>query len=124
MSRFDEVVKKATGGIQKGLDKVNAKAEDIAGTVSLKEQIANADALIQEIYLEVGKKAIELKAGIFANEAAQIEKLEALKEDCDRQLLAKQGLMRCPTCKEAISKENKFCPECGVRITAEEETQK
>lgn len=125
MAKFDEIVKKATGGLQKGLNIVNEKAEEIASTASLNEQIVAADAEIQEIYLEVGRKAIELKAGIFANEAERIAKLEAHKEDCDRQLLAKKGLMRCPKCKEAISKDNKFCPECGIKIPVEEadETQ-
>ncbi|MDO4282548.1 MAG: hypothetical protein Q4D02_02835 [Clostridia bacterium] len=119
MARFEELVKKATGGVQRGLDSINAKADDLANTVALKEQMQVAEAEIQEIYLEAGKKALELGSGFFAEQAERVKELEAFKEDCECQLLAKQGLKKCPACKNAIPAEDRYCPECGVKIEKE-----
>lgn len=116
MVNFNDFVKKATGTVQKGIDQVNAKADQFTSTIELQEKMAANEAEIQRLYIEVGKKAVNFGSNFFEAEASRIKHLEAQNVECDRQLLEKKGLMRCPRCKSAIAAKNTFCPECGTRV--------
>jgi len=127
MAKFDNFVKKVTGTVQSGLDEVNDtvkkglthvnnKAEEISTELSLNAEIEDIDKKIEQMYINIGKKAFEINAGIFDSEITFIKELKERRTHCDAAILSKKGLIRCWKCDEAIPVKSCYCLKCGAKI--------
>lgn len=114
--RIDEILKTATDSLHRGIDVINAKAEEITATISLTEQAAQIQQDMDSICYEVGRRAIDNEIGLFATEIEQYNELKQQKAACEKEILKMQGIVNCPGCGRVVDEDERFCKECGTKI--------
>lgn len=116
--RFEEVVRKTTDAVQRGLDKINDKVEEIANRVALEDIVDGLQQEMDQICYEVGKAAIEKQLGAFAAEVVKYNELKEEKEECEAEIrmLAGEEEPTCPGCGRLVDEDERFCKECGTKL--------
>lgn len=115
MRGIEELLKEATDLMQRGLDMVNSKVDEITEAADLADVAKSSREQMDEICYNIGLKAIEDDLVIFSADIAEYKRLEKLANACENDLLEMKGLKKCE-CGNVVSQDAKFCPECGRRI--------
>jgi hypothetical protein len=125
LSRVSEFVTEAG-------NQVSQKAKDVAGLTKLNMDIRMKEDFIRRQYTEIGKQYVDL----YENEANpstegeqvlfdEMAKIKEARADIDRlkeELDGIKNIKKCGDCNAAVSKEAKFCPQCGKEFEDVEES--
>lgn len=119
MDFWDKLTKKASE-TYKG---ASEKTSKIAKETKLKLKINENKSKIEDLYTEIGKKVYqkhvaneELKIEVdIAEECGKIDELANQIEDYEKQIWDLTNNRQCPQCKNKISKDDTFCPNCGAK---------
>lgn len=101
------------------------KAKEIKELVSLNNQVASQETLVNKYYRELGQFVYENRGEDIAEPVeekialidAAYEEIARLKKD----LMKKKGLKVCPNCGHEMAKDDAFCSKCGTPAPVEEE---
>lgn len=100
------------------------KAKEIKELVSLNNQIASQETLVNKYYRELGQFVYEKKGEDIAEPVGEkIALIDATYEEIARlkkELMKKKGLKVCPNCGHEMGKEDAFCSKCGAAAPVEE----
>lgn len=108
------------------------KTKDLAGLARISAQIDETKSLIDDVYIEIGKKYCEKyskdTAGEeFAINVATVENLTEQLHALKLEKLSLKGKVQCASCGNACDDEYLFCPHCGNKFpelpTATEEPE-
>ncbi len=115
-----DFLNKAKNSIQNVGKEVSKKTKDIGGTMSLNNQIKEAESTLNQIYQQIGQK--------YYNEC-NTEAVERFPEECQQivaimekmakdkeQLRALKGLKLCPNCGADVDIQLPHCPMCGTAV--------
>lgn len=126
MEFFDKLGKKASEAYKVTADKTGK----IAREAKLKMKMAELKSQVNDIYKEIGKKIyekhlreenIDIKTDL-EEECTKIDVLSTEIESILKECLDLRDKKQCQRCFKEISKDMKFCPECGAK--QEEEPSK
>lgn len=117
---LDSITKKISSASQS----VVQKGKNVADVTKLNSQINEANKVITENYIALGKayyeqnkenpNAADLEIfSVIAENEAKIEELKA-------QVRAIKGISLCPNCGAEVASSNKFCPNCGTAMPVPE----
>ncbi len=116
MAFLDDFGKKISQASQSTLQ----KTRDMADVAKLNMQITDEEKRINDTYLEIGKKYVELHAD---DSEAAISGLVQVIADSNRkigeikaQIQEIKGVVRCDNCGAEVARESAFCPSCGNKM--------
>ena len=118
INQISKVVgKTATDTYNTVADKSGKAIED----AKLKLSIAEKEDEIEEIYKEMGRAVYDsYKSGedvgkAFTKDSKAIDKKLTEIDEMNKKILYNKSLRTCEKCKEIISLESAFCPNCGAK---------
>lgn len=121
INQISKVVgKTATDTYNTVADKSGKAIED----AKLKFSIAEKEDEIEEIYKEMGKAVYDsYKSGedvgkAFTKESKSIDKKIKEIDEMNKKILYNKSLRVCDNCKDVISLDSTFCPNCGSKQKA------
>jgi uncharacterized membrane protein YvbJ len=112
-------IKSTLSGVVGGVTKASGK---ILKSAKLSIMVAQEEAALKKIYLEIGKKVHEIYAyggelgAFFGEEYAKILESERKLNQMRREIDLAKGVAACPSCRSPAPETAEFCPKCGVRI--------
>ncbi len=117
MSFFNKLGKKIEDATQTAAKKSNELVE----TTKINVEIKSEEDKIGKLYLEIGKK-------VYENCSIDDEIFKGFKEICDQiensktkieklkeRALKMKNIKLCSNCNEELSKDNKYCDQCGMK---------
>lgn len=116
MAFLDDFGKKISQASQSTLQ----KTREMADVAKLNMQITDEEKRINDTYLEIGKKYVELHAA--DSEEAMSGMVQAIADsnkkiqDLKSQIQIIKGVVRCENCGAEVAKESAFCPSCGNKM--------
>ena len=114
----DDVVSGAESLAKGALD----GSKKVADFIRLKGVISQAESRLNAAYIEIGKKYDELYglngAPEFAELLAQVADARAQITRAREALTSVDSTAICRGCGEPVLEGQKFCPHCGVRLSA------
>ncbi len=118
MDSLKGIAGKVGDTVEKGVKTGSDGYKKMAEKSRLKKEIAQAEAAVQNAYVEIGKKfaaenpeneAYKEFFDAIAEKTAEIEKLNA-------QLFELEDKITCKNCGAALDKNSKFCAKCGEKV--------
>ena len=105
--KVEQTAKSASDSVQK----MNEKSR-------LKKEIAQHEADINQIFINIGKKFMEENPdnADYAEFFSQIADKKALIESTQTQLTALEDKINCKNCGAPLAKDAKFCDKCGAKV--------
>ena len=126
------------GGLMKGLSSAGfASGDDESGLIGAQSDVADLKNQEEAMYLEIGRKAVEMYGldafGELADKLKLIQsnlktaqaKLDAAKAEDEAKKKAEQeakAACTCPSCGYENPDGTKFCQECGTKMGSSEKT--
>ena len=121
------------GGLMKGLSSIMPQDDPAVKMLSAQSEVSSLQKQEQDLYAEIGKKAVELYgADAFGSLAdklrlvqtnlaeakAVLENKKAEQEAKERAQKEAAQAVTCPSCGHVNTEGTKFCQECGSRLGA------
>ncbi|MHB1313859.1 MAG: zinc ribbon domain-containing protein [Christensenellales bacterium] len=120
------------GGLMKGLSGFMPQDDPNVKIMNASTAVADLEKQMQDIYAEVGKKALEISPQSFEEEQLELQGLQkqldkakgALEEAQAAKHAEEQAKNQaieartCPSCGEVNPEGVKFCQECGTKLGA------
>ncbi len=102
------------------------KTKDLAGVAKLTAEIEETKGLLEKAYEDIGKKYCSLYDQNTAEEAfsvniATVKSLTEHLEELKIKRLNLRGKVVCDGCKNSVSDEFVFCPNCGKKLPEKSE---
>ena len=110
--------------VESGVKSVSDNSKKMAERSKIKREIAMLEGEVNNAYLAIGKKFVELNSENPGEDYA--ENVELIKSKSERAEKFKELLaslddnQTCTGCGAVISKEQKFCDKCGTKVDLKE----
>lgn len=116
MAFFDDLGKKISQASQGAV----AKGKELADIAKLNSQISDEEKRINNAYVEIGKKYVELHKNDaesdFADFISAIDEANKKIVDLRSQVADIKGVTKCPKCGAEVAKGVAFCASCGSPV--------
>ena len=121
MAFFDDFSKKLSQAGQATIQ----KTKELADIAKVNSMIMDEEKKITDLYLEIGKRYVEIHA-IDAEEEFQqsITALEDAKKkikELKEQIMEIKGAVKCSNCGAEVPAGSAFCATCGAQISVKKE---
>lgn len=126
MDSVKELAGKVSTSVEKGAKSVSESSKKFSEKNKIKHEISQLEMGINQAYMAIGKAYFEKNkdmsdpefADFFADIIQKTEKCDKLKEN----LNAMEDKLFCTGCGAVISKNQKFCDNCGAKVDIPETT--
>lgn len=110
--------------VESGVKSVSDSSKKMAEKSRIKREIAVLEGEVNNAYISIGKKYMELHADSPSEEFAEsVETIKTKSERAEkfRELLASlDDKQTCSGCGAEISRDQKFCDKCGAKVELKE----
>ena len=116
MAFFEELGKKIS---QVGYATVQ-KTKEVADVSKINLSIAEEERKLNDLYMQIGKKYVELHMDTTENEFAELVELVCTGKErvmnFKKEIEKIKGVICCENCGAEISEKSGFCSNCGAKI--------
>ncbi len=120
MDSVKGLAEKVGNSFERGAKSVSESSKKIAEKSKVKKEISSLENDIKNAYIEIGKRYVELNSAAPGEEYA--DDITTIKEKSERLekfrllLASMEDKQHCAECGASLSKNQKFCDNCGAKV--------